>query len=204
MDYLLAKQHAQPQGLHLVKNPPSHPWHDLHIGQDSPNTVNVLIEVPQYSKVKYELDRASGMVKVAQVFMSSSVFPHNYGFIPRTKVSFEVDKPLPIMVMMQAAVVPLCFLRAKVIGLIKISDDGERDDKIIAVCADDPEFKDYNDISELPGHRIAEIRNFFADYKKLEGKVVTVEDIEGCESGIRAVKAGMDNYTAMVVQDLQS
>jgi inorganic pyrophosphatase len=76
--------------------------------------------------------------------------------------------------------------------------------QVIAVCADDPEFKDYNDISELPPFRIAEIRGFFQDYKKLEGKVVSVEELEGRDSGVRAVKEAMDLYTAMVVRDLQS
>jgi inorganic pyrophosphatase len=104
----------------------------------------------------------------------------------------------------QVPVAPMCTLRAKPIGIMNMLDNGEKDNKVIAVCSDDPEFKDYNDISELPPFRIAEIRGFFQDYKKLEGKVVSVEELEGRDSGVRAVKEAMDLYTAMVVRDLQS
>ncbi|KVH91758.1 Inorganic pyrophosphatase, partial [Cynara cardunculus var. scolymus] len=110
----------------------AHPWHDLDIGPEAPQTVNVVIEIPKGSKVKYELDKKTGLIK--------------------------------------EQVVPGCFLRARAIGLMPMIDQGEKDDKIIAVCADDPEYRHYNDISQLPPHRLSEIRRFFEDYKKNENK----------------------------------
>ena len=98
---------------------------------------------------------------VDRVLYSSVVYPHNYGFIPRTLC--DDSDPMDVLVIMQEPVVPGCFLRAKAIGLMPMIDQGEADDKIIAVCADDPEYKHFNDIKELPPHRLAEIRRFFED-----------------------------------------
>ncbi|URE45722.1 soluble inorganic [Musa troglodytarum] len=134
----------------------AHPWHDLEIGPGAPTIFNCVVEIGKGSKVKYELDKKTGLIKVDRVLYSSVVYPHNYGFIPRTLC--EDNDPLDVLVIMQEPVHPGCFLRAKAIGLMPMIDQGEKDDKIIAVCADDPEYKHYNDIKELPPHRLAEIR----------------------------------------------
>ena len=141
----------------------AHPWHDLEIGPDAPTIFNCVIEIPKGSKVKYELDKKTGLIKVDRVLYSSVVYPHNYGFIPRTLC--DDSDPIDVLVIMQEPVVPGCFLRAKAIGLMPMIDQGEADDKIIAVCADDPEYRHFNDIKELPPHRLAEIRRFFEDCK---------------------------------------
>ncbi|KAF3793499.1 Soluble inorganic pyrophosphatase [Nymphaea thermarum] len=101
------------------------------------------------------------LVQVDRVLYSSVVYPHNYGFIPRTLC--EDNDPMDVLILMQEPVLPGCFLRARAIGLMPMIDQGEKDDKIIAVCADDPEYRHYNDIKELPPHRLAEIRRFFED-----------------------------------------
>ncbi|KAH9735772.1 Soluble inorganic pyrophosphatase 4 [Citrus sinensis] len=143
----------------------AHPWHDLEIGPGAPKIFNCVIEIGKGSKVKYELDKKSGLIminlQVDRVLYSSVVYPHNYGFIPRTLC--EDNDPLDVLIIMQEPVLPGCFLRAKAIGLMPMIDQGEKDDKIIAVCADDPEYRHYNDIKELPPHRLAEIRRFFED-----------------------------------------
>ncbi|KHN02415.1 Soluble inorganic pyrophosphatase [Glycine soja] len=148
----------------------AHPWHDLEIGNyvffrnagpGAPIIFNCVIEIGKGSKVKYELDKKSGLIKIDRVLYSSVVYPHNYGFIPRTIC--EDSDPLDVLIIMQEPVLPGCFLRAKAIGLMPMIDQGEKDDKIIAVCADDPEYRHYNDIKELPPHRLAEIRRFFED-----------------------------------------
>ncbi|KAF9620113.1 hypothetical protein IFM89_010763 [Coptis chinensis] len=126
----------------------AHPWHDLEIGPGAPSVFNC----------------------VDRVLYSSVVYPHNYGFIPRTLC--EDSDPMDVLVLMQEPVIPGCFLRARAIGLMPMIDQGEMDDKIIAVCADDPEFRHYQDIKELAPHRLAEIRRFFEDYKKNENKEV--------------------------------
>ncbi|KAK9050884.1 hypothetical protein SSX86_030147 [Deinandra increscens subsp. villosa] len=115
-----------------------------------------VIEISKGSKVKYELDKKTGLIKVDRVLYSSVVYPHNYGFVPRTLC--EDNDPLDVLVIMQEPILPGCFLRAKAIGVMPMIDQGEKDDKIIAVCADDPEYRHYNDIKELPPHRLAEIR----------------------------------------------
>uniref|UniRef100_A0A452XNT3 Soluble inorganic pyrophosphatase n=3 Tax=Aegilops tauschii TaxID=37682 RepID=A0A452XNT3_AEGTS len=146
----------------MTRRPGSaHSWHDLEIGPDAPTIFNCVIEIRRGSKVKYELDKKTGLIMVDRVLYSSVVYPHNYGFIPRTLC--DDSDPMDVLVIMQEPVVPGCFLRAKAIGLMPMIDQGEADDKIIAVCADDPEYKHFNDIKELPPHRLAEIRRFFED-----------------------------------------
>lgn len=118
--------------------------------------MNVVIEIPRGSKVKYELDKDTGLCFVDRILYSSVVYPHNYGFVPKTLC--EDGDPIDVLVLMQEAVVPMCFLRARPIGVMQMLDQGERDDKIIAVHADDPEFKGFTDINQLPPHRLAEIK----------------------------------------------
>ncbi|KAK6288070.1 hypothetical protein POUND7_014249 [Theobroma cacao] len=167
----------------------AHPWHDLEIGPGAPAVFNCVVEIGKGSKVKYELDKASGLIKVDRVLYSSVVYPHNYGFIPRTIC--EDSDPMDVLILMQEPVLPGSFLRARAIGLMPMIDQGEKDDKIIAVCADDPEFRHYTDIKHLPPHRLAEIRRFFEEYKKNENKHVDVEDFLPAESAIQAIKYSM-------------
>ena len=140
----------------------SHPWHDLNPGDDPATCANVVIEIPRGSKVKYELDKDTGLCYVDRVLFSSVVYPHNYGFIPKTLC--EDGDALDVLVLMQEAVVPMCFLRARPIGVLQMIDQGESDDKIIAVHADDPEFSGFTDISQLPKHRLAEIKRFVSPF----------------------------------------
>jgi inorganic pyrophosphatase len=109
-----------------------------------------------HSQVKYELDKDTGLCFVDRILYSSVVYPHNYGFIPKTLC--EDGDALDVLVLMQEPVVPLCFLRGRPIGVMQMLDQGERDDKLICVHADDPEFKHFTDISQLPAHRLAEIK----------------------------------------------
>ncbi|XP_009762510.1 soluble inorganic pyrophosphatase 4 isoform X1 [Nicotiana sylvestris] len=179
----------------------AHPWHDLEIGPGAPQIFNVVVEISKGSKVKYELDKKTGLIKVDRVLYSSVVYPHNYGFIPRTLC--EDSDPLDVLVIMQEPVLPGCFLRAKAIGLMPMIDQGEKDDKIIAVCADDPEYKEYTDIKELPPHRLAEIRRFFEDYKKNENKEVAVNDFLPATKAFEAVQHSQDLYADYIVESLR-
>ncbi|XVF59661.1 hypothetical protein PTKIN_Ptkin07bG0293500 [Pterospermum kingtungense] len=178
----------------------AHPWHDLEIGIIV-FLFLLVVEISKGGKVKYELDKASGLIKVDRVLYSSVVYPHNYGFIPRTIC--EDSDPMDVLVLMQEPVLPGSFLRARAIGLMPMIDQGEKDDKIIAVCADDPEFRHYTDIKELPPHRLAEIRRFFEDYKKNENKKVDVEDFLPAETAIEAIKYSMDLYASYIVESLR-
>lgn len=93
----------------------------------------------------------------------------------------------------------MCFLRAKPIGVMQMLDSGEKDDKIIAVHADDPEYRDFNDIAELPQHRLLEIRRFFEDYKKNENKAVKVDEFLGATEAKKVVQEAMDTYVDLYV-----
>ena len=148
------------------------PWH--HVAPEyNEDIVNGIIEIPKGVRAKYELDKDSGLLRLDRVLYSSVYYPANYGFIPQ---SLGEDKdPLDILILSQIEVVPLCIVPARVIGVMRMLDNSEADDKIIAVAAGDPSVHHYNDISELPPHLITETMSFFEDYKKLENKSVVVE-----------------------------
>ncbi|KAJ4782630.1 Soluble inorganic pyrophosphatase [Rhynchospora pubera] len=179
----------------------AHPWHDLEIGPGAPVIFNVVVEITKGSKVKYELDKKTGLIMVDRVLYSSVVYPHNYGFIPRTLC--EDGDPMDVLVLMQEPVIPGCFLRAKPIGLMPMIDQGEKDDKIIAVCADDPEFRHINHLSELSPHRLNEIRRFFEDYKKNENKEVAVNEFLPASDAQEAIQKSMDIYAEHIMYNLR-
>jgi inorganic pyrophosphatase len=149
-----------------------HPWHDVDCGDKAPELVSVIIEVPMGSKLKYELDKPSGLLKVDRVLFSSVHYPANYGFIPQSYC--EDHDPLDVLVLGQESVVPLSIMQARPIGVMKMLDQGEADDKIIAVHANDPEVEHFRSIKDLPPHRLREVQRFFEDYKVLENKTVKV------------------------------
>ncbi|MBN2081604.1 inorganic diphosphatase [bacterium] len=170
----------------------AHAWHEVPIGDEAPQRFQAVIEIPKASKVKYELDKETGLIVVDRVLYSSVVYPANYGFIPQT-LGDDHD-PLDVLVLMQEPVVPLSITRVKPIGMMTMVDQGENDEKIIAVHLDDPEYRDYSHISELQAHRLEELRSFFEDYKKLEKKEVAVQDFLGPEEAIAAVAHCMQLY----------
>jgi inorganic pyrophosphatase len=179
----------------------AHPWHDLEIGPGAPAVFNVVVEITKGSKVKYELDKKTGMIKVDRILYSSVVYPHNYGFVPRTLC--EDNDPIDVLVLMQEPVLPGTFLRARAIGLMPMIDQGEKDDKIIAVCADDPEYHNLNHLSELSPHRLQEIRRFFEDYKKNENKEVAVNDFLPADDARAAIQHSMDLYAEYIMHSLR-
>jgi len=169
-----------------------HPWHDVEIGNEAPKTVTSVIEVPKGSKIKYELDKMSGLIKVDRILFSSVHYPSNYGFIPKTLC--EDRDPLDILVLGQEPTIPLSLMRARPIGVMKMEDQGEADDKIIAVHVDDPEFSHYKSIEELPPHWIKQVKRFFEDYKALEMKTVKVNEFLGPEEALEIVNEAMELY----------
>lgn len=174
------------------------PWHHVSPGDKLPEIVNGIIEIPKGTRAKYELDKESGLLKLDRVLYSSVYYPANYGFIPQ---SYCDDKdPLDILILSQIDVVPLCIVPAKVIGVMRMLDGGEADDKIIAVAVGDPSVSHINDISELPQHFISELRNFFEDYKKLENKTVVVEDFLDRKTALTILQESFDLYQEMFVK----
>lgn len=169
-----------------------HPWHDVPIGAAAPREFQALVEIAKGSKVKYELDKETGLIRVDRILYSSVMYPANYGFIPQT-LGDDGD-PLDVLVLMQEPVVPLSVVRARPIGMMTMLDQGQRDEKILCIHLDDPEYRAYSHIDELPPHRLEELRRFFQDYKALERKEVLVHDFAGPGEAISAVGSAMDLY----------
>ncbi len=178
----------------------ANPWHSVSPGSEIPNTVNGIIEIPQNTRAKYELDKESGLLKMDRVLYSSMYYPANYGFIPQTYCD---DKdPLDILVLSQITVVPMCIVSARVIGVMRMLDGGELDDKIIAVAENDMSVNHIHDITELPAHFLKELKNFFEDYKKLENKTVEVEDFQNADIAKEIVKQSLLDYKKYILETL--
>ncbi len=173
----------------------SHPWHDVAIGTEAPDAFPAVIEIPKGSKVKYELDKETGLLRVDRVLYSSVIYPANYGFMPQT-LGDDHD-PLDVLVLMQEPVAPLSILRVRPIGLMVMVDQGENDEKIICVHLDDPEYRAFTHIRELPPHRMVEVKRFFEDYKTLEQKQVKVEDFLGPDEARSVVTHGVQLYSKL-------
>lgn len=168
------------------------PWHHVSLGDDAPEVVNGIVEIPKGNRAKYELDKDSGMLKLDRVLYSSVYYPANYGFIPKTYG--DDHDPLDILVLSQIEVVPMCLVSSKIIGVMRMIDNGEADDKIIAVAAGDPSVNHYNNISELPDYLLSEMRSFFEDYKKLENKEVKVEEFQNRDIAKEILNKAIEDY----------
>ncbi len=169
-----------------------HPWHGVNYGDKAPRIVNAIIEIPQGSRAKYEIDKPTGLLKLDRVIYSSFYYPTNYGFIPQT---YGDDKdPLDILVISSLSIQPLCLVEAKVIGVMQMIDGGDADDKIIAVANNDPSINYINNIEELPKHFFSEMRHFFEEYKTLENKSVKVEDFGDKTQAIHIIEEAIKLY----------
>ncbi len=169
-----------------------HPWHGAHFGANAPKIVNGLIEIPQGSKAKYEIDKATGLLILDRIIYSSFHYPVNYGFIPQTLG--EDGDPLDILVMCSESIQPLCLVEATVIGNMQMIDNGEKDDKIIAVATKDPAVNHFNSISELPKHFIAVLKNYFEQYKVLEDKKVLIDEFQDKEAAYKVIDQAIAFY----------
>ena len=176
-----------------------HTWHEVSVGAIAPQSVNAIIEIPRGLRAKYQLDKETGLITLDRVLYSSVYYPHNYGFIPQTLG--DDNDPLDILVLSHVDVVPMCLVRARVIGVMMMIDGGEGDEKIIAVAENDMSVDHINDISELPDHFAKELRSFFEDYKKLEKKEVVVEEFQGREVAYEIIEKSMVSYNKEFSKD---
>jgi len=169
---------------------PVHPWHEIDPGK--PSAFTAVIEIPLGSSHKYELDKATGMLKLDRVLHSAVHYPANYGFIPQTLA--DDGDPLDVLILMSEPVYPLTLVTARPIGLMTMMDQDELDYKIIAVGIHDPEYNNYHDVHEMPQHRLAVIRRFFEDYKTLENKRVVVDDISPALDAVPVIEKSLAVY----------
>ena len=169
-----------------------HPWHGAHYGDKAPAHVNALIEISQGSRAKYEIDKTTGLLRLDRVIYSSFHYPVNYGFIPRTLG--EDGDPLDILVICSESIQPLCLVDATVIGNMQMIDNGEKDDKIIAIASKDPTVNHITDINALPVHFFAVLKNYFEQYKVLENKKVAIDDFQDKETAYSIIKDSIERY----------
>lgn len=175
-------------------------WHDVDASRISKDEFVACIEISKGSKMKYELDKQSGRLLLDRVLYTSTHYPANYGFIPRTYAGD--NDPLDVLVLCNEEIVPMCLVNCYPIGVIKMIDSNEVDEKIIAICKGDPSMNHYRDISELPQHLFSEISHFFTVYKQLEGKETYVTEILGREQAKEIIESCIDHYNRTFVHKL--
>lgn len=172
----------------------THPWHDITPGEDLPREFTVVVEIPTGSKVKYELDKETGLMRVDRILYSAVHYPANYGFIPQTLA--EDDDPIDVLVLCQEKVEPMALITARAIGLMTMVDSGKKDHKILAVASHDPAYNTFHDASELPPHRLHMLRRFFQDYKTLEEKKVEVDEFQSVETTWPVINDALERYSS--------
>lgn len=167
-------------------------WHDMDSERIKPENFMTVIEIPKGSKTKYELDKQTGLLKLDRILHTSTHYPANYGFIPRTYAD-DLD-PLDVLVLCSETITPLTLIQCYPIGVITMLDNGRNDEKIIAIPFNDPTYNTYNDISELPKHIFEEMTHFFTVYKALENKETVVDEVKGKTEAIQIISQAIDNY----------
>lgn len=169
-------------------------WHDIEKSRIKNDDFVAFIEIGKGSKVKYELDKETGLIMFDRLLYTSMVYPANYGFIPRT-LGGDGD-PLDVLVLTTEPLMSGVLVEARPIGMIAMVDDGEQDEKIIAVAKSDPFFKNVKTMDDLPKHTFDEMVHFFKRYKELQNKVTEVTSVEGIEAALKTIDDSLLNYTA--------
>ena len=167
-------------------------WHDI-----SPKRINTddficVVEISKGSKKKYELDKETGLIILDRILYTSTHYPANYGFIPRTYG--DDNDPLDVLILCSEPIEPLTLVRAYPIGVISMIDNGRNDEKIIAIPFNDPTYNKYTDIDQLPSHIFDEMKHFFQVYKNLENKTTAVDEVNNREEAIKIIDAAINNY----------
>lgn len=173
-------------------------WHDIDEKRITENRFEALVEIPKGCKVKYELDKETGLLRMDRVLYTSTVYPSNYGFIPRTLA--DDGDPLDVLVLCNEPIYPMTLVTCMPIGVIVMTDSGELDEKIIAVPVNDPNYKHYYDIKELPSHVFEEMMHFFEVYKMLEHKSTTVKEMLHKYEAIQIIRKCIARYNEVYIK----
>ncbi len=167
-------------------------WHDISPKRIGAEDFMCVIEISKGSKKKYELDKETGFIMLDRILHTSTHYPANYGFIPRTYG--DDNDPLDVLLLCSEPIEPLVLVRAYPIGVISMIDNGRDDAKIIAIPFDDPTYNQYTDIDQLPKHIFEEMRHFFSVYKSLENKETAVNEVSGREVAVKIIREAIDSY----------
>lgn len=170
-------------------------WHDINSDRINPDSFIAVVEISKNSKMKYELDKETGRLILDRVLYTSTHYPANYGFIPKT---YANDKdPLDVLVICTQEIIPMTLVECYPIGVIIMEDGGYKDEKIIAIPKGEPTYKNFNDINDLPKHQLDEMMHFFRVYKELEGKETAVDIIKNRDEAINIIKNAISDYKIM-------
>ena len=173
-------------------------WHDVSPERIKPDDFLCVIEIPKGSRKKYELDKETGYIILDRVLYTSTHYPANYGFIPRTYG--DDNDPLDVLLICAEDLEPLTLVRAYPIGVIAMVDGGSRDEKIIAIPCNEPNYNMYKSIDELPRHIFDEMRHFFAVYKNLEEKETAVEEVANADAAIKTIDEAIERYNEVFLK----
>lgn len=177
----------------------AHFWHGIPAGAQPPNDINVMIEIPKGSKCKYELDKVSGIIRVDRIIASAVYYPGNYGFIPQTYA--EDNDPLDALVLSQISFHPGVVVRSRPIGVMRMTDSGELDDKILCVPLRDPHYQNVVTSDDVSPNMLQEIEEFFRVYKNLEGKEVVIRGFESQELAVHLIETAIHDYRQKFLAD---
>ncbi len=167
-------------------------WHDISADRITPERFTAVIEISKGSKNKYELDKETGLIRLDRILYTSTHYPANYGFIPRTYAD-DLD-PLDVLVICSQEIMPLTLVDVYPVGVIKMMDSGHLDEKIIAIPFSAPNYNKFRSVYELPEHIFNEMRHFFSVYKQLEDKQTVVDDLAGPEEAKRIISEAIAHY----------
>lgn len=173
-------------------------WHDFDPKRITPQDFVAIVEIEKGSKKKYELDKETGFLILDRILYTSTHYPANYGFIPRTYA--DDGDPLDVLVICSEAIDPLVEVRCYPIGVIKMLDNGKNDEKIIAIPFEDPMYNSYRSIEALPNHIFTEMRHFFSVYKELEKKETAVDEVEGVNCAVEIIRSCIVRYQETFAQ----
>ena len=175
-------------------------WHDINPALITPEVFTTLIEIPKGSKCKYELDKSTGLLRLDRILYTSTHYPANYGFIPRTYA--DDGDPLDVLVIGMEPIYPMTLIDVYPIGVMRMTDGGKLDDKIIAIAVSDPNYNNIKTIDELPTHIFDEIMHFFSVYKQLENKQTAVRELFGPDEARRIVAEAISGYNKDILPTL--
>lgn len=167
-------------------------WHDFPAEAITPEDFSAVIEIPKGSNCKYELDKVTGLLRLDRVLYTSTHYPANYGFIPRTYA--DDGDPLDVLVLCDVSIQPMTLVRVYPIGVMRMIDGGALDDKIIAIAFSDPTYNNIKSVNELPHHIFDEIMHFFTVYKQLENKQTAVKELLSAREACEIICECIENY----------
>jgi inorganic pyrophosphatase len=167
-------------------------WHEISAGDDIPNIINVIVEIPKGSKNKYEIDKKNGLIKLDRAMKSAQDYPFDYGFVPQSL--WDDGDALDVVLLTTYPLHPGILVEARPIAVMHMIDGGEGDDKVIAVPKNDPRWEEAHDLTDVNKHTIKEIKHFFETYKTIDGKKVEITGVEGREAAYEAVRKGLALY----------